>query len=106
MNFVEAAAEAAAGRWSAERAWKWHAERPWLLGCNYTPAYAVNQLEMWQAETFDLAAIEREFGWLAGLGMNSLRVFLHDLLWDAGCRGAFWIEWSRSWRWQMDVGSA
>ncbi len=61
----------------------WHQSRPWRVGCNYAPMTASNQLEMWQAETFDLATIDRELAWLAALGMNSLRVFLHDLLWSA-----------------------
>ena len=38
---------------------------------------------MWQAETFDAAAIERELGLAAGLGFTSVRVFLHDLAWEA-----------------------
>lgn len=71
----------AAGKWSAEAAHRWYANLPWLVGCNFTPSYAINQLEMWQPETFDLAAIDRELGWAASLGMNSVRVYLHDLLW-------------------------
>jgi len=39
---------------------------------------------MWQAETFDVTTIDRELGWAAGIGMNSVRVFLHDLLWEDG----------------------
>jgi hypothetical protein len=38
---------------------------------------------MWQQETFDAATIDRELGWAAGLGFNSVRVFLHDLLWQS-----------------------
>lgn len=52
----------------------------WTVGCNFTPSTAVNQLEHWQAETFDVATIDRELGWAAGLGMNTVRVYLHDLL--------------------------
>lgn len=70
------------GRWSRQRAQDWHAKQPWLVGCNYAPAYAVNQLEMWQRDTFDLAAIERELALARSLGFNTLRVFLHDLLWS------------------------
>ena len=87
MDFRAAAAEASLNRWSAELAWSWHQKMPWLVGCNYTPAYAINQLEMWQADTFDLPAIDRELGWLADLGFNSLRVFLHDLLWVQDAAG-------------------
>ncbi len=74
-------------RWPAEQAWEWHNARPWLAGCNFQPSTAVNQLEMWQAETFDEAALDQELGWLAGLGMNTMRVFLHDLLWMQDSQG-------------------
>ncbi len=75
------AAHASVPRWSAARARDWHARQPWRLGANYVPASAVNQLEMWQAETFDPTRIERELGWARALGMNSMRVYLHDLAW-------------------------
>lgn len=68
-------------RWSAEQAWSWYHAQPWLLGCNYIPSNAINQLEMWQAETFDIEINLRELGWAAGLGMNTVRVYLHDLAW-------------------------
>jgi hypothetical protein len=57
------------------------------VGCNFTPSTAINQLEMWQAETFDPATCERELGWAAALGMNGVRVFLHDLAWQADPEG-------------------
>jgi hypothetical protein len=50
------------------------------VGCNFTPSSAGNQLEMWQAETFDPTTIQRELGWASSLGMNAIRVYLHDLL--------------------------
>ena len=68
--------------WPANRAHAWYAKQPWLVGCNFTPSCAVNQLEFWQAETFDPVTIDRELGWAAALGMNAVRVYLHDLLWD------------------------
>ena len=37
---------------------------------------------MWQADTFDPEEIDRELGWAEGLGMNTMRVFLHDLPWE------------------------
>jgi hypothetical protein len=74
-------------RWSAERVAAWADERGWLVGCNYTPAYAVNQIEMWAAESFDAEAIHRELGWAAELGFNTVRVYLHDLLWEANSAG-------------------
>ncbi len=78
-----------AARWSAERANAWYQKQPWLVGANYTPATAINQLEMWQADTFDPKRIDLELGWAESIGMNTMRVFLHDLLWqqdEAGFR--------------------
>jgi hypothetical protein len=69
-------------RWGVAKATRWYDALPWLVGCNYIPAYAVNQLEFWQAGTFDLSAIDRELAWAASLGMNAARVYLHDLLWQ------------------------
>jgi hypothetical protein len=71
----------APGRWSREQAAAWYATQPWLVGCNYIPSTAINQLEMFQAETFDPKTIDRELAMARGLGFNSVRVFLHDLLW-------------------------
>jgi hypothetical protein len=71
----------AQARWTPERAAAWQKDHPWLAGSNFIPSTAINQLEMWQAETFDAATIDRELGWAEGLGFNSMRVFLHDLLW-------------------------
>lgn len=71
------------GPWTAADAQLWHHRQPWLVGCNFTPSDAINQLEMWQEATFDLAAIDRELALAAGLGMNSIRVYLHDLLFAA-----------------------
>lgn len=79
-----AATRQADGRWTAAAARNWQAERPWIVGFNYVPASAINQLEMWQAESFDPERIDRELGWAADVGFNALRVFLHDLLWTAG----------------------
>jgi hypothetical protein len=76
-----AATATARERWSPERAEAWRREMPWLVGCNFIPSTAINQLEMWQADTFDLPTIDRELGWAHDLGFNSVRVFLHDLLW-------------------------
>ena len=69
-------------RWSKERAWQWHNSHPWLVGTNFNPSTAINQLEFWQEETFDTATIERELSWSANLGMNAHRVYLHNLLWE------------------------
>jgi hypothetical protein len=77
----------APGRWSEGRAAQWYSAQPWLVGSNYIPATAINELEMWQAETFDPATIEKELGLAEGLGMNTMRVFLHDLLWQQDAAG-------------------
>lgn len=69
-------------RWTAERARTWAGSQPWTLGCNYIPRTAINTLEMWQAATFDPAIIDQELGWAEDLGFNSVRVFLHYLLWE------------------------
>jgi hypothetical protein len=74
-------------RWPAARANEWYERQPWLAGCNFIPSTAVNQLEMWQEATFDPVTIDRELGWAETLGFNTVRVFLHDLLWDADARG-------------------
>lgn len=70
------------GRWSQSRAVEWYGRQSWIVGCNYVPAYAVNQLEMWQPETFDLSAIDAELELASSVGFNTVRVFLHDLLWS------------------------
>lgn len=74
-------------RWSVEQAQAWQAKHGWLVGCNYTPASAINQLEMWQKDTFDPAAIDRELGWAEALGFNSVRVFLHSQAWQQDPEG-------------------
>ena len=68
-------------QWSLAQANAWYAKQPWLVGANFLPSNAINQLEMWQANTFDSATIDRELGWAAGIGMNTVRVYLHDLAW-------------------------
>lgn len=74
-------APAARGRWTPEQAQTWYARQPWLVGCNFTPSTAINQLEMWQADTWDPATNDRELRWAAELGFTSVRVFLHDIAW-------------------------
>ena len=74
-------------QWSEEKIYDWYNQRGWLLGCNYAPSTAVNQLEMWEAETFDPTTIDRELGWAADLGFNTIRVFLHNLLWEHDAAG-------------------
>ena len=70
-----------------ERANEWYQKRGWIMGCNFSPSTAINQLEMWQPETFDPATIDRELGWAEDLGFNTVRVFLHNLLWTQDQKG-------------------
>ena len=74
-------------RWAEDRANQWYQQEPWLVGANFVPSDAINELEMWQPDTFDPAEIDREFGWAEGLGMNTMRVFLHNLLWEQDAAG-------------------
>jgi hypothetical protein len=74
-------------KWSEQQARDWYAKQPWLLGSNYNPASAINQLEMWQADSWDPKRIDLELGWAESLGMNTMRVFLHDLLWQQDAEG-------------------
>ena len=60
-------------RWPEQRANSWYAQQPWLVGSNYVPKSAINELEMWQEATFDPEQIEREFTWAESLGMNTMR---------------------------------
>ena len=78
-----------AGQWSVERINKWYDDQPWLVGCNYYPATAINQIEMWQISTWDPKQIDKELGWAEGIGMNTLRVFLHDLVWGDDEQGLY-----------------
>lgn len=74
-------------RWSEAQANAWYAVQPWLVGANFVPSTAINELEMWQAETFDPTTIDRELGWAESIGMNTMRVFLQNLLWEQDPEG-------------------
>lgn len=74
-------------RWPEQKANAWYAQQPWLVGSNYIPKSAINQLEMWQEETFDPVEIDKELSWAEAMGMNTMRVFLHDLLWEQDAAG-------------------
>jgi hypothetical protein len=74
-------------RWTENKVNQWYQSKGWLLGCNYAPSTAVNQLEMWEADSFDPTTIDRELGWAASLGFNTARVFLHHLLWEHDANG-------------------
>jgi Cellulase (glycosyl hydrolase family 5) len=74
--------EAQETRWTEAQANAWYAQQPPLVGANFLPSNAINELEMWQADTFDPTTIDRELGFAEGIGMNTMRVFLHNLLWE------------------------
>lgn len=73
--------------WSAEKANAWYKEHAWITGANYLPHTAINQLEMWQAATFDSATIDKELGWAHEIGFNTMRVFLHSVAWKQDREG-------------------
>lgn len=86
-TIVSSHAADALGRWPVEKANAWLKEYGWLRGSNFLPSSAINQIEMWQAATFDEATLDRELGYAEGLGFNSMRVFLHDLCWQQDAKG-------------------
>jgi hypothetical protein len=68
-------------KWTEKKANEWYTKQRWITGCNYQPSTAINQLEMFQKETFDPKTIDKELGWAADLGFNTMRVYLHHILW-------------------------
>lgn len=78
---------ASRGIWTKEQAKEWYAKQGWLVGADFLPSTAINQLEMFQAESFDTATIDKELGWAEGIGMNTMRVYLHDLLFQQDSAG-------------------
>ena len=75
------------GRWSVETANVWYARQPWLVGANYIPSDAINQLEMFQAATWNPQLNDRELRLAESIGMNTMRVFLQDKLWEQDPEG-------------------
>jgi endo-1,4-beta-mannosidase len=71
------------GLWSVEKANNWYSKQKQIVGCNFLPSTAVNSVEMWQDETFDLPTVDKELGLAADWGMNSVRVFLNYVVWEA-----------------------
>ncbi len=82
-----AQAPSSSARWTEEAANSWYARQPWLVGANYVPSDAINQFEMFQAATFDPAINDRELGLAESIGMNTMRVFLQDQLWQQDPKG-------------------
>ncbi|MGD1240193.1 1,4-beta-xylanase [Mycobacterium seoulense] len=75
------------GRWSADRANRWYQAQGFVVGSNYITSNAINQLEMFQADSYDPRRIDTELGWARFYGHNTARVFLHDQLWAQDQRG-------------------
>src|SRR5580704_17849933 len=73
-------------RWTPAQANAWYAQQKWLVGSNYMPANAINQLEMWQEASFDPARIDGT--WLgAGHGHHHNACFSARRAVAAGCAG-------------------
>ncbi len=66
------------GRWSETKAQTWYDRQPWLVGSNFIPSDAINELEMFQPATFNPALNDKELGMGESIGMNTMRVFLQD----------------------------
>lgn len=71
-----------AQRWTEEKANAWYSELPWMAGCDYIPASAINQIEMWSKDTYDAPQIEKELGWAEDLGFKTLRVYLSSVVYE------------------------
>lgn len=84
---LNAQTSSAAPRWTSERADQWYAKQPWLVGANFVPSDAINELEMFQAATFNPALNDKELGMAESIGMNTVRVFLQDQLWQQNPKG-------------------
>ena len=87
LCLLGAGTQAQTNRWTEKEAADWYAKQPWLVGSNYIPANAINELEMWQADTFDPKRIDLELGWAEAIGLNTMRVFLPDLPWQQDAAG-------------------
>ncbi len=87
LLFFFCATAFAQSQWSVEEANAWYAQQPWLVGANFVPSNAINQLEMWQAETWSPKLIDKELGWAEKLGMNTMRVYLHDIPYKTDAEG-------------------
>ncbi len=76
-----------ASKWTQKQAQDWAETQPWLRGANFNPSTAINQLEFWQAETFDPTTINRELEWAEDIGLNCMRVYLHHVAWEIDKEG-------------------
>lgn len=87
VAFLISASTFAQALWSPEKANTWYKNQPWMAGCNFQPSTAINQLEMFQAGTFDPETLDKELGWAQDLGLNTMRVFLHHVAWTSDKKG-------------------
>ena len=75
---LHAGGQSGRARWTEERTNAWYAKQAWLVGANYVPSDAINELEMFQAATFNVATNDRELALAESAGINTMRVFLQD----------------------------
>lgn len=74
-------------RWPEEKARQWYDAQRWLVGCNYIPSDAINQIEMWSGDTYNHDLIDKELSWAEDLGFNTLRVFLSSVVYENDAQG-------------------
>lgn len=89
LSLVFATVSFAREVWTSQQAKEWASKLPYLSGVNYVPSTAINSIEIWRAETFDEKTIRHEMGLLKSLGMNTVRVFLNDLVYEKDSKGMF-----------------
>lgn len=87
MIFLFSAVKAQTTRWTQKESQVWYEKQGWLVGANFISSDAVNQMEMWQANSFDPHLIDRELGYAESIGMNVMRVFLHHAAWEQDPKG-------------------
>ncbi len=87
IAFLTVNAQTAPARWTEAQANTWYDRQPWLVGANYVPSDAINEMEMFQAATFNPALNDKELGMAESIGMNTIRVFLQDQLWQSDPEG-------------------
>jgi hypothetical protein len=79
LSLLFYSAVSARDRWTEDQANAWYKNQPFIVGSQYITSDAGNQLEMWQADTFNPTLIDKELSWAGDLGMTTMRIFLHDL---------------------------
>lgn len=87
MSFSQELENVSQNKWSIEKANNWYSNHKWMTGANFNPSSAINQLEMWQADTFDPDTIDKELGYAEGIGFNTMRVYLHSLAYKSDPKG-------------------